>query len=155
MPTSPVVEQQVVVDEEQERKLTDRQERFVVAFLGCANGAEAARTAGYSQKTAREMAYENLSKPHIASAIKRKRDQIMKDEESKVDWLITHLTSEATDKKNGESTRVRALEVLGKVFGAYAPEKSEVTQFDGTFLADLDSLPAPADENSNELSDLH
>ena len=155
MPTPPVVEQQVVVDEEQERKLTDRQERFVVAFLGCANGAEAARTAGYSEKTAREMAYENLSKPHIALAIKRKRDQIMKDEESKVDWLISRLTAEATDGENGESTRVRALEVLGKVFGAYAPEKTEITQFDGAFLADLDSLPAPADENSNELSDLH
>jgi len=153
MPTPPVVVEQPVVEEE--RKLTDRQERFVVAFLGCANGAEAARTAGYSEKTAREMAYENLSKPHIALAIKRKRDQIMKDEESKVDWLISRLTAEATDGENGESTRVRALEILGKVYGAYAPEKTEVTQFDGAFLADLDSLPVEQEENPSEISDLH
>ena len=155
MPTSPVVEQQVVVDEEQERKLTDRQERFVVEYLACANGAEAARRAGYSEHTARQMANENLTKPYIKTAIDTKRDEIMKDTESRVDWLITHLTSEATDKKNGESTRVRALEVLGKVFGAYAPEKSEVTQFDGTFLADLDSLPTEQEEKPSEISDLH
>ena len=154
MPTPPVVEQQVV-EEEQERKLTDRQERFVVEYLACANGAEAARRAGYSEHTARQMANENLTKPYIKTAIDTKRDEIMKNTESKVDWLIARLTTEALDIENGESTRVRALEILGKVYGAYAPEKTEITQFDGAFLADLDSLPAPADENSNELSDLH
>ena len=34
--------------------------------------------------------------------------------------------------------RVRALEILGKIYGAFAPEKSEVTTYCGAFLADLD-----------------
>jgi phage terminase small subunit len=135
-----------------EKPLTDRQERFVVEYLGCANGAEAARRAGYSEHTAREMAYENLTKPNIKLAIDQKRDELMGTKEDKVDWLIGKLTAEATAKNNTDSTRVRALEILGKVFGAYAPEKTEVTQYDGTFLADLDEDLV---EVPNQNKDLH
>ena len=128
-------------------------------YLACNNGAEAARRAGYSEHPAKEIAYENLTKPHIKDAIEAKRTEQMGDIESRTDWLISRLTSEATDEKNGESTRVRALEVLGKVFGSYAPEKAEVTTYSGAFLADLD-LKEPLDdellvENWNESNDLH
>lgn len=36
----------------------------------CRNGAAAAREAGYSEKTAKEIAHENLTKPHVLEAIK-------------------------------------------------------------------------------------
>ena len=142
-----------------EKKLTDRQERFVVEYLACANGAEAARRAGYSEHTARQMANENLSKPDIKAAITQKREQIMSETEDKVEWLINRLTSEAIDDGNGEATRVRALEVLGKIYGAFAPEKQEVTTYSGAFLADLDldeaQFEALPEEKPSELSDLH
>ena len=141
------------------RKLTDRHERFVVEYLACANGAEAARRAGYSEHTARQMANENLSKPDIKAAITQKREQIMSETEDKVEWLINRLTSEAIDDGNGEATRVRALEVLGKIYCAFAPEKQDVTTFSGAFLADLDldegQFEALPEEKPNELSDLH
>lgn len=141
------------------RKLTDRQERFVVEYLACANGAEAARRAGYSEHTARQMANENLSKPYIAEAITQKREQIMSETEDKVEWLINRLTSEAIDDGNGEATRVRALEVLGKIYGAFAPEKQEVTTYSGAFLADLDldeaQFESLEEEKANNFSDLH
>ncbi len=141
------------------KKLTTKEQLFVMEYLACNNGAEAARRAGYSEHTAKEIAYENLTKPHIKDAIEAKRTEQMGDIESRTDWLISRLTSEATDEKNGESTRVRALEVLGKVFGSYAPEKAEVTTYSGAFLADLD-LKEPLDdellvENWNESNDLH
>lgn len=142
-----------------EKKLTDRQERFVVEYLACANGAEAARRAGYSERTARQMANENLSKPDIKSAITQKREQIMSETEDKVEWLINRLTSEAIDDGNGEATRVRALEVLGKIYGAFAPEKQEVTTYSGAFLADLDldeaQFEALPEEKPSGISDLH
>ena len=142
-----------------EKKLTDRQEGFVVEYLACANGAEAARRAGYSERTARQMANENLSKPDIKSAITQKREQIMSETEDKVEWLINRLTSEAIDDGNGEATRVRALEVLGKIYGAFAPEKQEVTTYSGAFLADLDldeaQFEALPEEKPSELNDLH
>ena len=137
--------------EDSDKPLTDRQERFVVEYLGCANGAEAARRAGYSEHTAREMACENLTKPNIKSAIDRKRSELMGDKEDKVDWLIGKLTEEATAEGNTDSTRVRALEILGKVFGAYAPEKTEITQFDATFLADLEEDSVETVSQNNEL----
>ncbi len=128
-------------------------------YLACSSGAEAARRAGYSENTAKEIAYENLTKPHIKDAIEAKRTEQLGDIESRTDWLVNRLTAEATDETNGESTRVRALEVLGKVFGSYAPEKAEVTTYSGAFLADLD-LNEPLDEelpveNWSETSDLH
>ena len=141
------------------KKLTTKEQLFVMEYLACNNGAEAARRAGYSEHTAKEIAYENLTKLHIKDAIEAKRTEQMGDIESRTDWLINRLTSEATDEKNGESTRVRALEVLGKVFGSYAPEKAEVTTYSGAFLADLD-LNEPLEEELpvekwNESNDLH
>jgi len=131
----------------------------VVEYLACANGAEAARRAGYSEHTARQMANENLSKPDIKAAITQKREQIMSETEDKVEWLINRLTSEAIDDGNGEATRVRALEVLGKIYGAFAPEKQEVTTYSGAFLADLDLDEAQfeplEEEKANNFSDLH
>jgi phage terminase small subunit len=50
-------------------KLTAKQQRFVDEYLIDLNGAAAARRAGYSVKTARQIADENLSKPDIIAAI--------------------------------------------------------------------------------------
>ena len=145
-----------MVDEE--TPLTDRQERFVVEYLATANGAEAARRAGYSEHTAKEIASENLTKPNVKRAITAKRDQLMTDSEDKVGWLVERLTAEATSDDNNDSTRVRALEILGKVYGAFAPEKQEVTTYSASFLADLDldesDLELPPLENSPDNNDL-
>jgi len=52
-------------------KLTDRQRRFVEHYATSFNGREAAIKAGYSQRTATEIASENLTKPHIRAEIAR------------------------------------------------------------------------------------
>ena len=49
--------------------MTPKQKRFVEEYLIDLNAAKAARRAGYSKKTAREIGYENLTKPHIQQAI--------------------------------------------------------------------------------------
>ena len=53
-------------------KLTDKQRVFIEEYLRCWNATEAARRAGYSAKTARQIGEENLSKPDIADAIKQR-----------------------------------------------------------------------------------
>lgn len=50
-------------------ELTDKQQAFVLHYLVCLNGAEAARRAGYPAASARQIASENLSKPDIRAAI--------------------------------------------------------------------------------------
>ena len=55
---------------------TDKQIQFVAHYLICWNGAEAARRAGYSVKTAAVIAHENLTKPYIRSLIDERMKQV-------------------------------------------------------------------------------
>lgn len=65
--------------------LTDKQQRFVEEYLIDLNATQAAIRAGYSEDTAKEIGYENLTKPHIADAIaeaqslRSQRTQITQD----------------------------------------------------------------------------
>jgi phage terminase small subunit len=52
--------------------LTQRQSRFVEEYAAGRNGTQAAIQAGYSARTARAIACENLQKPEIADAIERR-----------------------------------------------------------------------------------
>lgn len=49
--------------------LTERQARFVAEYLVDLNATEAAKRAGYSEKTAYSIGFENLRKPEIQGAI--------------------------------------------------------------------------------------
>ncbi|WP_063655470.1 terminase small subunit [Candidatus Arsenophonus triatominarum] len=49
--------------------LTDKQEAFCREYLIDLNATQAAIRAGYSEKTAKEIAFENLTKPHIQKRI--------------------------------------------------------------------------------------
>jgi len=58
--------------------LTSKQTLFVAHYLTCWNAAEAARRAGYPEKSAREVGYENLTKPHIKALVDAKMaEQVM------------------------------------------------------------------------------
>lgn len=58
--------------------LTTKQRRFVEEYIGPANfnATEAARRAGYSEKTAYSIGHENLSKPEIEAAIESRLDEL-------------------------------------------------------------------------------
>jgi len=51
------------------KKITPKQEQFVQEYLIDLNATQAAIRAGYSKKSAKEIAYELLTKPHIQQAI--------------------------------------------------------------------------------------
>lgn len=51
--------------------MTPKQERFVQEYLIDLNATQAAIRAGYSQRTARQIGDENLSKPDISAAIQQ------------------------------------------------------------------------------------
>lgn len=50
-------------------ELTPKQKRFVAEYLIDLNATAAAKRAGYSEETAKEIGYENLTKPHIQELI--------------------------------------------------------------------------------------
>ena len=53
-----------------EKTLTGKEEAFCRNYVITWNGTQSAKDAGYSKKTARQTASENLSKPYIRARIK-------------------------------------------------------------------------------------
>lgn len=76
--------------------LTAKQQRFVEEYLVDLNATQAAIRAGYSEATASEIGYENLSKPQIAEAIAAARAERSERTRIDADWLLTRLAAEAT-----------------------------------------------------------
>jgi len=56
--------------------LTGKQERFVQEYLVDLNATQAAIRAGYSEKTAKSVGCENLTKPDVAAAIAQRQKKL-------------------------------------------------------------------------------
>lgn len=82
----------------------------------------------------------------------------MQDSETKLASYVSQLEAESRDADQS-GTRVRALELLIKVLGGFAPEKQEVHSYHGAFLADLDldepDVPELLSDNPSDINDLH
>jgi phage terminase small subunit len=58
-----------------ERKLTPKQSLFIKEYIIDFNAAAAARRAGYSERTSKEIGFEHLTKPHIQAAVQAEKDK--------------------------------------------------------------------------------
>ena len=76
-------------------KLTPKQERFVDEYLVDLNAAAAARRAGYSEKTAEAIGYENLRKPQIMDAIQKRQGDLQDKLEITQERVIKELAKVA------------------------------------------------------------
>ncbi|MBO5789527.1 MAG: terminase small subunit [Clostridia bacterium] len=124
-------------------KMTAKQQRFCDEYLIGLNATQAAIRAGYSEKTARAMGAENLTKPYIKEYI----DQRMAEKEAALiasqDEVLKYLTrvlrgesfssvlarneeggEDVIEKQPDEKERLKAAELLGKRYGLYT-EKIE------------------------------
>ena len=129
-------------------KLTEKQKRFCDEYLVDLNGTQAAIRAGYSEKTARTIAAENLTKPNIRKYIdermKEKEKELIADQDEVLKYLTSVLrgmsqseivvvenigdfTSEARriQKAPDEKERLKAAELLGKRYNLFS-EKMKV-----------------------------
>jgi phage terminase small subunit len=73
------------------KKLTEKEKMFVKEFLIDLNATQGAIRAGYSQKTAAEIGYENLRKPHIQEALKEAMKKRAEKTELTAEYVIDHL----------------------------------------------------------------
>lgn len=74
------------------KKLTQKQLEFIENYLACNNGAKAARDAGYSDKRADAIAYENLRKPEIQKEIERRQKERLAALKMKADEVLNELS---------------------------------------------------------------
>lgn len=98
------------------RPLTPKQDMFVREYLIDLNATQAAIRAGYSPKTARQIAEENLSKPYIAEAVQagmNKRAEKVTITAEEVLANIKRLAQKAEDMDDNGNA-LRANELLGK-----------------------------------------
>lgn len=112
--------------------LRPKQQRFVEEYLKDLNATQAAIRAGYSERTARQMAAENLAKPDIASAIQAKRAEISErvgrtvaDVLADIGRVKEDAMQPVTDPDTGvqamldHKAALKALELEGKHLGAF------------------------------------
>lgn len=121
--------------------ITPKQQAFIQHYVSNGgNGTQAAIAAGYSPKGAAVMAHDLLKMEKIRKRLQPKRDEEKERLGLDADWIVSRLMKEAGDKENSEAARVRALELLGKVEGIFAPDKKQIeaTVNNGDFLASLD-----------------
>lgn len=94
-------------------KLTAKQKIFVASYLKTFNATLAAKMAGYSERTAYAIGWENLKKPEIAAEIEERLTQAAMS----ADETLAHL---ATIARNGETAhQLKALELLAKHLGLF------------------------------------
>lgn len=109
--------------------LNRRQDLFARLYAETLNGTQAAITAGYSKKTAAQMAYENLKKPEIVERIHEYMRALVNtaDLEETLVFLTKVMRGEIKDQFDLDpalSERMKAAETLLKRFAPLA-EKEE------------------------------
>lgn len=126
--------------------LTPKQQRFVEEYLIDLNATQAAIRAGYSEKTAKEIGSENLTKPNIAKAIQEAQESLSNKTQLTVDIVVQGLLKEAQDYAEGstQSARVSAWAHLGKHLGMFKDKVKHSGKLE------IESLSSLMDELSTE-----
>ncbi len=126
--------------------LTPKQQRFVDEYLIDLNATQAAIRAGYSEKTAKVIAAQNLSKLNVQEAIEEAKKQVSKRTELTVDMVVNGLLKEAQDYAEGstQSARVSAWAHLGKHLGMFKDKVEHSGKLE------IESLSSLMDELSKE-----
>ena len=73
--------------------LTEKQKRFIDYYVETGNATEAARKAGYSEKTSYSIGHENLKKPEIKSAIDARLKELEEMRVADAREVLIHLTA--------------------------------------------------------------
>lgn len=118
--------------------LTAKQQRFCDEYLIDLNATQAAIRAGYSEKTARIIAAENLTKPNIKAYIQQRMDEKEKELIADQNEVLKYLTAvmrgdhteqtpifigegiqKITDIDVSAKDRLKAAELLGKRYSLF------------------------------------
>lgn len=133
-------------------KLTPRQKDFCEYYLQTGNAAEAARKAGYSEKTARVIGPENLSKPAISEYITKRRAEMDKaliaDSDEVLRFYSAVMRGEVRDQFGLEaslSDRLKAGDSLMKRYASSDRSQDAMERLDGLLKEFQDAVKSEAD----------
>ncbi len=111
-------------------KLTAKQEAFAIEYSICHNGTKAAIKAGYSARSARQIAEENLTKPDIQEKIAEQEKEAEKThrmERRLIELSLTNLLKQSLPVRY----YIKVIELLCKIWGIFdtpANKQQQLTQ---------------------------
>lgn len=108
--------------------LSDKQLRWIDEYLIDFNGAAAAVRAGYSPKSARSIAHENLTKPDILAVLQARQAEMAKELQITRQGVIQGLLEAVSmgREQQNPGAMVCALREVAKILGFNAPEVKRV-----------------------------
>lgn len=111
-------------------ELTEKQKRFIDYYIETANATESARKAGYSQKTAKNIGAENLTKLNffIQKKLEEKENKRIASQDEVLEYLTKVMRGEEKDQFGLDASlqdRTKCAELLGKRYGTFK-EKVDV-----------------------------
>ncbi|WP_286233326.1 terminase small subunit [Romboutsia ilealis] len=143
-------------------KLTPKQKAFADYYIELGNATEAAIRAGYSKNTAKEVGYENLTKPHIKSYIDERMREIESNRIAKAEEVLAFLSAslrgevleevvstESIDgmikpvtlkKQLSAKDRIKAAELLGKRYALFTEKVDLEGNVGVTIIDDIGTL---------------
>lgn len=112
--------------------MSEKQKAFCDHYITTLNATEAAKLAGYSEKTARAMGSENLTKPYIKEYIDLRLAELEESRVADATEVLQYLTrvmrGEEKDQFDMDASlqdRTRAAELLGKRYRLFV-DKQEI-----------------------------
>ena len=115
-----------------------KQKRFCDEYLACGNATQAAIRAGYSEKTAKQIGHQNLTKLDLQNYINAELEKLHNENTANAQEVMEYLTSvmrgeakEEVLQNNGygiqvvtkiqvsAKDRIKAAELIGKYYGMW------------------------------------
>lgn len=104
-------------------KLTPKQQAFCDYYIASGNATEAAIKAGYSEKTAKSIGSENLTKPDILEYI-QSRSQKKESSIATAQEVLEFFSEVMKNRENSVKDRLDAAKSLAKRYRLDEPEKN-------------------------------
>ena len=127
--------------------LNEKQEKFAQAYIIHRNATEAAKAAGYSDRSAANQGYRLINNPEIAERI----EDLEKELQTNID-VVDEIENQYTfAKANGHTnSAIKALELLSRIRGARSDKEIDMSE-EGLETAIVEAMQVLGKEKVSEL----
>lgn len=108
-----------------------RQQKFCDYYLQSGNATDAAIKAGYSEKTARAIGAENLTKLDIQKYLAGHGEKAHKGRIADAEEILEFLSETMRDDDVGRKDRLKAAELLGKRYALFEDRRDNGNEENG------------------------
>jgi phage terminase small subunit len=105
--------------------LNEKQKAFAEHYAACFNAAEAARKAGYSEKTARAIGQRLLTNVDIQKYLQEIKENAKSSRIATIDEVLTYLSDTMRNTDEQTKERTKAAQILREALSAVKAESDD------------------------------